>query len=295
MYSHYIIQVSGYPQCTGVLLFLLLILSSSSNFKRKITKLQLWLFFNQHLSTRPQSTTINGNSLTIHMRPSPTRQVHHDTSNILRPSQPTHGVRLGNLVRAARQRQQAVCHLAREKARADGVYSDAARAQLERQVTTQVQHSGLAGGVAVRALLAEGADAQARDAGGDEHAAGVVERGVLLQQRGEDADRVEDGFDVEVHDFCKGLIGVRVKGLAPGRAGVGKQDVDVVGVLAHFGEQAVDAVHGRRVGGHGDCRGVGGLAGQRVEDFACFLAGGGLAGGDEDLGAAGLHEAVLAG
>lgn len=158
-----------------------------------------------------------------------------------------------------------------------------------------MQHGGLAGGVAVRALLAEGADAQARDAGGDEHAAGVVERGLLLQQRGEDADRVEDGFDVEVHDFCERLIGVRVKGLAPGRAGVGKQDVDVVGVLAHCGEKAVDAVHGGRVGGHGDCRGVGGAAGQCVEDLACFLAGGGLAGGDEDLGAAGLHEAVFGG
>lgn len=132
--------------------------------------------------------------------------------------------------------------------------------------------------LAIRALLAERAHAQARDTRRDEHAARVVQRGVLLQQRREDAHRVEDAADVEVHDLGKGLVRVRVKRLAPGGARVGEEDVDAVRVLAHRGQQRVDAVHGGRVGRHGDCLGAGAAAGQGIEHLAGLFAGGGLAG-----------------
>lgn len=71
---------------------------------------------------------------------------------------------------------------------------------------------------------------------------------------------------------------MRVKGLAPGGARVGKEDVDAVRVLAHLGQQLVDAVHGGRVGRHGDGLGAGRAAGQGVEGLAGLFAGGGLAG-----------------
>lgn len=55
-----------------------------------------------------------------------------------------------------------------------------------------------------------------------------------------------------------------------------------------------DALKGGAVGGDGDGLLGGGVdTGEGVEGLAGRLAGGGLAGGDEDFGGAGLEEAFL--
>lgn len=82
-----------------------------------------------------------------------------------------------------------------------------------------------------------------------------------------------------------------VEGLAPGGAGVGEQDVDVVGVLLDLGDEPVDLGHLGAVGGDGDGDCSGAAVGQLVEGCAGLVAGFGFAGGDEDFGTAGLEEA----
>ncbi len=61
-------------------------------------------------------------------------------------------------------------------------------AELDGEVLADGDGGGLAGRVAVGAVVAEGADAEAGDAGGDEHAAGVGQRRARLQQRREVAE-----------------------------------------------------------------------------------------------------------
>lgn len=165
-----------------------------------------------------------------------------------------------------------------------------ARAQLNSQVTTQMQHSSLASRVPVGSLLTQRADPQTRHTRRDEHTTRVRMLSSLLQQGGENPNGVEDGFDVEVHDLGKGLVWVGVETFTPGGARVGEEDVDLVGVLADGGEERVDTLHVGGVGGDGDGDGAGGAVGEFVEGFAGFFAGGGLAGGDEDHRGASLHE-----
>lgn len=167
-----------------------------------------------------------------------------------------------------------------------------AGAELDGQVAAEVEDGGLGGRVAVGAVLAEAADAEAGDGRGDDDARRVADRRAPLEQRRELADRVEDAAHVEVHDLGKGLVRVLVKGGAPGRARVGKEYVDVVRVLAHRREQLLDAVQRRRVGGHRDDLGAGGEVGLRLERRDGLLARLGLARRDEDLGGTGLEESV---
>jgi len=90
----------------------------------------------------------------------------------------------------------------------------------------------------------------------------------------------EDTLHVQVHDFVESVLRGRVEGCAPRGSGIGEQDVDVVGVLGHFGDQAFD------FGRFGDvCWDGDGFAGERkrIESGAGFFAGGGFAGCDEDL------------
>lgn len=225
------------------------------------------------------------------MRTGPAGQIHHRTRNILRHAKSPHGVRAGNLVGAARYLQEPVGHLAREETRADGVYGDAPGTQLDGQVAAEVDDGRLGRRVPIGALLANGANAQAGDAGRDDDAGGVRARSGLVQQRRKDADRVEDGLDIEIHDLGKGLVGVGVKGLAPGGAGVGEENVHAVSVLLDLFEQVRHALHVGRVGGDGDGDGAGRAVGKGIEGFAGLVAGGGFAGRDEDLGGAGLEEA----
>lgn len=85
---------------------------------------------------------------------------------------------------------------------------------------------------------------------------------------------------------------MRVEGLAPGGAGVGEQNVDVVCVLLDACEQRLNARDVGAVGGDGDGTGAGCEVGECVEGFGGCVAGGGFARGDEDFGAACFEEAV---
>lgn len=85
---------------------------------------------------------------------------------------------------------------------------------------------------------------------------------------------------------------MRLELLAPGRARIRKQNVHVVRRLLHLSDQPVQLVHARVVRGDGDgfCAGL--LVGEGVEGIDGFVAGGGFAGGDVDLGAACLEEST---
>lgn len=67
----------------------------------------------------------------------------------------------------------------------------------------------------------------------------------------------------------------------------------MVGGLAHFMHEPVQLVHARDIGGDGDGARRGLFVGEGVEGVDGFIAGGGFAGGDVDLGAAGLEETVF--
>lgn len=220
--------------------------------------LQLGIRTRGELASNPGRTTINGDVLAIDVRSSATSQVDNRSSNILRLTQATKGVSTGKLVRTSTELDEAVGHLAREETRADGVDGDEARAQFDGEVATQVQDGSLGSRVAIGTLLAERAGSEGRNARGNDDAGRVFLAGALLQHRGEQADSVEDGTDVEVHDLGKGVVRVRVEMLAPGGSRVGQQNVDVVGVLAHLVQKVLNASKRRRVGGHGDGFGAGG-------------------------------------
>lgn len=182
------------------------------------------------------------------MRPGPTSKIHDDTRDILGPAQPTRRVRLGMLLQPARQLQQPARHLRREEAGADRVHQDVPRAQVDGEVAPEMQYGGLGSRVSERGLAAEGADAEAGGAGRDDDARGVLLRGAPLQERRELLHRHEHGLDVEVHDLGEGRLGMRVEALAPGRAGVGEEDVDVLRVLRHLRHQRLDALDRGAVG-----------------------------------------------
>lgn len=234
------------------------------------------------------------------MRARPRAQVHHDPGDVLGPPEPAHGVARAEPVRAAAQLHQAVGHLGREEPGADAVDRDAAGAQLDRQVPAQVDHGGLAGRVPVGALLAERAERQPGHRRRDQHPARVRRplRGVallvrLLQERGEQPDRVEDGLDVQVEHLAEGAVRVRVEGLAPRGARVGEEDVHAVRVGLDPVEERLDPLDGRAVGRHRDGPGPWGQVGELVEQGHGRVAGGSFARRDEDFGTAGLEEAKL--
>ena len=143
--------------------------------------------------------------------------------------------------------------------------------------------------VAVSTLLEQGSHPTTGYTGGDEHASRVRLCGVLLEHRGEALDGVEDGLDVEVHDLAERRVGVGIKGLAPGGAGVREEDVDRIGVLGYLGDKVIDAIDGSRVGGDGVGLGARLEVGKGIESLDGLVAGGSFAGGDEDFGCTGLE------
>ena len=252
----------------------------------------------------------------------PGRQINHRPRNILRLPQPhirVHG-RHGLLPPTGPNKPRS--HLRREEPGRDTVDEDMPWAQLDSEVAGKVDHGGFGRGVAVGAVVAEGADAQAGDGGGDDHTGGVVDGGALLEKRRESGggvegqpvsdtkglpvrtrrartaqahnvqpDGVEHALDVQVHHLRERAVGVRVELLPPRRAGVREQDVHVVGRLLHFLHQPFHVGDLGGVGGDGDGLGAGALVGEGVERGAGGVAGGGFAGGDVDFGAACLEEA----
>lgn len=166
------------------------------------------------------------------------------------------------------------------------------RPELDGEVAPEVYRCGLGRRIPERGLLAEGADAQARRAGRDDDARGVIEAGPLLQERRELLHRHEHRLDVEVHDLGEGRLGMGLEPFAPCRAGVGEQDVDVVRVLQHLGHERLDAGKGGAVGGCRDGTGAGLQVRELVELRHGGLAGLCLSGRDKDFGAAGLKEPV---
>jgi hypothetical protein len=94
---------------------------------------------------------------------------------------------------------------------------------------------------------------------------------------------------VQLHDLGEGLGRVLIEALAPGGAGIGEQNIDMVGVLADLGDESLDLTVLGEICGNGVCLAAGG---EGVQGVNGFLAGFGLAGGDEDFGASSLEETV---
>ena len=115
------------------------------------------------------------------MRAGARAEVNNDARDVLGPTQPPHRVALGVLLDAARHLEQAVGHLGREEAGADAVHRDMAGSQLDGQVAAQVDHGRLGGRVAVRGLLAQRSNAQARDRGRNQDPAGILDGRALLE------------------------------------------------------------------------------------------------------------------
>lgn len=142
-------------------------------------------------------------------------------------------------------------------------------------------------------LLAQCADTDTSHRGGDQHPTWVLNRPPLLQQRSELSDGVEHTLDVQIHHLGESGVRVLVERLAPCCAGVGEEDVDVVGVLLDLLKEALDALDGGGIGGDGDGFRAGLEVGEGVELRNGFFAGFGFAGSDEDFRGAGLEEAEM--
>lgn len=81
-----------------------------------------------------------------------------------------------------------------------------------------------------------------------------------------------------------------LEALAPGRAGIGKKDIDFVRCFLDLGYETLDLGDARDVGWDRDCAGIGVFGGEGVKGGYGFVAGGGFAGGDVDFRGAGLEE-----
>lgn len=184
-----------------------------------------------HTAVAPHRAAVDLDSGAVDVRTRAAGQVHDDAGDVLGPAEAARGVSCRVLGEAARHGEQAVGHLGGEEAGADGVDEDVAGAELDGEVAAEVDGGRLAGAVRVRALRAEGADAEPGRRRRDDDARRVVDRGPLLQEGGELLGAEEDGLDVEVHDLLEGGVRVRVEGGAPRRARVREEDVYVGGVL----------------------------------------------------------------
>lgn len=78
--------------------------------------------------------------------------------------------------------------------------------------------------------------------------------------------------------------------LAPCGSCIGEQDIDVIGVLADLLEERLDAFDSSGISGDGDGLGTRLEVRKSVQRLDGRFTGLGLAGGDEDLGGAGLKE-----
>ena len=107
------------------------------------------------------------------MRTRPRAKVHHRPRNVLRSPQPLIRCRLRQAFCPSLQLHKPVRHFGREEARCEGVAEDALRAELDGEVAGEVESGSFGGAVGEGGVLAQGADADACDGGGDDYAGGV--------------------------------------------------------------------------------------------------------------------------
>ena len=226
------------------------------------------------------------------MAPGPTSQVHHRARDILGLAQPTIGRLILQRLHPTLLLNQPTRHLGREEPRRDSISEHPARTQLQRQILRQMDHSRFRSRVTKRSILTQRTHTQPSHGARNNHPRRVRRRRLGRKKRRKLLHEVENTLNVQIHDFRKCALGVRLELLAPGRARVGEQDVHVVRRLLDLGDETVELIHARVVRGHGDGLRVGAFGGEGVEGFHGFFAGGGFAGGDVDFGAAGLEEAV---
>ena len=141
------------------------------------------------LDLTPYTPAIDGDGCPIDVTRRSARQEHDRSRNILRLSESSRGNRSRDLVSASRGLHEPVRHLRGKEARRDAVHADVPRAQLDGKIASQMDDGGFRGGVAVRALLADGADADACDRGRDDDARRRPERRSLLEERCKSARR----------------------------------------------------------------------------------------------------------
>jgi hypothetical protein len=105
-------------------------------------------------------------------------------------------------------------------------------------------------------------------------------------------NEIKYALDVQIHHLGEGGWWVAVELFTPGGTGIGEENVDVVGRLAHLSHQAFQFGRLGAVGGHRDRLRTRALVGERIQCRSGFFACLGLARADVDLGAAGLEEAA---
>jgi hypothetical protein len=134
------------------------------------------------LPSSPHLPSINRQHRPITVTPRPTRQKHHRPRNILRLAQPPTWILLRERLLPARQLHQTVGHPAREEAWRYSIHQNSSGTELDGEVLGQMDNGGFGGGVPEYCVCADGADADARDRGGDDYAGGVLDCGALLQE-----------------------------------------------------------------------------------------------------------------
>src|SRR5690606_9211230 len=138
-----------------------------------------------------------------------------------------------------------VGHRAGDEARGDAVDGDAAAADLLGQRLGEADHAGLGGGVVGLARVAGDADHR----GDADDAAGAA----LHHPLHGGAAEAEIGFQIDLDDVGEVLVLHPHQQAVLGDAGVGDEDVQRgAGGLFGAGDQAVDGVGVRQVGGGGE-------------------------------------------
>jgi len=194
---------------------------------------------------------------TINMRTRSRAKVHHRPRNILRSPQPLIRRRFRQALRTSLQLHEAVRHLGREEARCQGVAEDALRAELDSEIAGEVQGGGFGSAVGKSCVLAQGADTDACDGGGDDYAGGIFDGGASAEEGSESgwmlelvgtpttfADALlytmEHALDVQIHDLAERVFRRPIERRSPRCSRVREQDINMLGMLRDLLNQALD-------------------------------------------------------
>lgn len=223
---------------------------------------------------------------------SPRRQEDDGPCNVFWSTELKRWVALFHVLNSTAQLQHTIGHLGWEETRCNGINTDMSLSKLDSQVLRQVDDRSLRSRVSKSGVVTERSDSDTRNRCSDDNLRWVVLGGLLLEQWCEFTDSVEDSLHVKVHNLGEMLILVLVEWCSPGCAGVGEEDVDVVGGLGDLLHEGTDAGDLRGVGWDGDgfCAWLETWEG--VEGCASLFARGGFARGDVDFRSPGLQESV---